>query len=315
MHSSGASASLATSAALQLAAPSSPLPTCAASARVPGLLVDCTRPPPMHSRRVRGRARSQVLLTFLRTLLDVSEPAMWAGIWMVGVLRGSAGPLIFASSSTLLNDYITERAGFYNGLANSFGALARTISPTATGSLYAAVTAHATGARTPRWAPVHSPSPIHSYIAHTAPHPFTDAHAAIEAPLDCRHPCGILPRSFTPPPPAHSQLGAARLPPPLLHPRDDAVAHSLSRRAHRPPQYAAAGRREARQPQQAAALLVAPLESAARLATLMCRRARARAARLMGCSAESEHHQCNFQCELRQPRSRGDMRSRQLVAC
>jgi len=82
-----------------------------------------------------------LLLPFLRAFRDVSIEALWSGLILVGILRGLSGPLVFCAVSVILNDLIAKRPGFYNGLALSASSLARALAPTATGSLFAAMTA------------------------------------------------------------------------------------------------------------------------------------------------------------------------------
>ena len=48
---------------------------------------------------------------------------------------------MFSALSVLLNDLITERIGFFNGLAMSSASLARAVAPVGMGALYAHVTA------------------------------------------------------------------------------------------------------------------------------------------------------------------------------
>lgn len=86
-----------------------------------------------------------VCLPFLRVLRDVSPSAMWVGINAIGLMRGLGGPMCFSAVSVSLNDRIVDQPGLYNGLAMSASSLARAVSPTASGSLFALVTAHGAG--------------------------------------------------------------------------------------------------------------------------------------------------------------------------
>ena len=89
-----------------------------------------------------------LLCPFLVLVRHSSIGALWVGLSTVSVLRGLAGPLMFASISVLLNDLLSEahgRIGFYNGIANSFASAARAIAPLSTGSFFALLTASPRG--------------------------------------------------------------------------------------------------------------------------------------------------------------------------
>ena len=77
--------------------------------------------------------------------LPPDAPARWLLLLLGTAWRGTSGPLVFPAMLLLMNAAISERSGFWNGLAQSVASFARALAPTIFGYLFAisAARAHA----------------------------------------------------------------------------------------------------------------------------------------------------------------------------
>jgi MFS family permease len=66
---------------------------------------------------------------------------MWTGLLVLGAIRGTCGPLVFPAMIIIVNQAVTERAGFWNGVMSSVGAVARAAAPFAFGYVFTLSTA------------------------------------------------------------------------------------------------------------------------------------------------------------------------------
>ena len=79
------------------------------------------------------------VMPWLRLTRD-NPAALWSCLIPMSLLRGSGGSLNFVSTSVMLNELITHRAGYYNGLNDAVCSFFRALAPMTAGSIFAAST-------------------------------------------------------------------------------------------------------------------------------------------------------------------------------